>query len=230
MIRQGPYVVDRDQTGLSPGDAETVDRFHHLYYHRWIDQASDTVNLSWFGYQLVKCPLDMWMYQELLVRTRPDFVVEAGTYFGGSALYLASILDHLGHGQVITIDITPQPNRPVHPRIDYVLGSSIDPAVVQSVLESVAGRRAMVILDSDHTEDHVHAEMIAYSPLVHVGDYMIVEDTNVNGHPAWPSFGPGPMEAVNRFLSERQDFEIDARCERFLMTMNPRGYLRRCAS
>jgi cephalosporin hydroxylase len=69
--------------------------------------------------------------------------------------------------------------------------------------------------------------MSAYSPLVHLGDYMIVEDTNVNGHPAWPDFGPGPMEAVNRFLSARRDFEIDERCERFMMTLNPRGYLRR---
>lgn len=229
MIRQGSYVIDRDQAGLSSGDAEAVDRFHQLYYQRWVDD-SDTINLSWFGYRLLKCPMDLWMYQELLVRTRPDFVVEAGTYLGGSALYLATIFDQIGHGRIITIDITPQPDRPVHPRIDYVLGSSIDPAVVQRVVESIAGQRAMVILDSDHTEDHVHAEMTAYSPLVHVGDYMIVEDTNVNGHPAWPSFGPGPMEAVNRFLSQRQDFEVDSRCERFLMTLNPSGYLRRRAS
>ena len=228
MIEKGPYVVNRDQASLSPGDSEAVARFHQLYYKRWVDE-SDTINLSWFGYRLLKCPMDMWMYQELLVRTRPDFVVETGTFQGGSALFLATILDQIGHGHILTIDTTPQPDRPIHPRIEYVLGSSIDPTVVQRVRESIAGRHAMVILDSDHTEDHVHAEMTAYSPLVHVGGYMIVEDTNVNGHPAWPSFGPGPMEAVNRFLSERHDFEIDSRCERFLMTLNPRGYLRRCA-
>jgi cephalosporin hydroxylase len=214
---------------LSAGDTDIVDRFHQLYYQRWIDQ-SDTINLSWFGYHLVKCPMDLWMYQELLVRTRPAFVVETGTFLGGSALYLATILDQIGHGQILTIDITPSPDRPVHPRIEYVLGSSIEPAVVQRVNESVGERRTMVILDSDHAEDHVHAEMTAYSPLVHVGDYLIVEDTNVNGHPAWPSFGRGPMEAVQRFLSERQDFEVDSRCERFLMTLNPRGYLRRRTS
>jgi cephalosporin hydroxylase len=219
-------VVDRDQAGLSPADAEAVDRFHHLYYQRWVEQA-DTLNLSWFGYRLLECPMDLWIYQELLVRTRPDFVVEAGTLSGGSALYLATILDQMGHGQVITIDTLAQPDRPVHPRIEYVLGSSVDPSLAGRVQETVAGRRTMVILDSDHTEAHVHAEMTAYSPLVHLGDYMIVEDTNVNGHPAWPGFGPGPMEAVNRFLSERQDFAVDARCERFLMTLNPRGYLRR---
>ena len=226
MIRQGSYVVDRDQTELTPSDVDAVDRFHYLYYQRWVDN-SDTINLSWLGYRLLKCPMDLWMYQELLVRTRPDVVVEAGTFEGGSALYLATILDQLGHGQVITIDTTPQPDRPIHPRIEYVLGSSIDPEIVRHVRQSVAGGRTMVILDSDHTEDHVHAEMTAYSPLVHVGDYLIVEDTNVNGHPAWPGFGPGPMEAVNRFLAERQDFEVDSRCERLLMTLNPRGYLRR---
>jgi cephalosporin hydroxylase len=226
MIRPGSYVVDRDQPALTSADAEAVDRFHHLYYRRWIEQ-SDTINLSWLGYQLLKCPLDLWMYQELLFRTRPDVVVETGTFQGGSALYLACILDQLGNGEVITIDTTAEPNRPLHPRIQYVLGSSIDPGVVSKTRALVAGRRTMVILDSDHTEAHVHAEMNAYSPLVHVDDYMIVEDTNVNGHPAWPEFGPGPMEAVNRFLSARQDFEIDERCERFMMTLNPRGYLRR---
>ncbi|HEY7291231.1 MAG TPA: CmcI family methyltransferase [Vicinamibacterales bacterium] len=226
MIPAGPYVVDRDQPALTRSDTEIVDRFHYLYYQRWVDQA-DTINLSWFGYRLLKCPLDLWMYQELLVRTRPDVVVETGTFQGGSALYLACIFDQIGNGDVITIDTVIQPNRPVHPRIQYILGSSIDPDVVSKVRAMVAGRRAMVILDSDHTEAHVHAEMSAYSPLVHLGDYMIVEDTNVNGHPAWPDFGPGPMEAVNRFLSARRDFEIDERCERFMMTLNPRGYLRR---
>jgi cephalosporin hydroxylase len=222
----GTYIVDGPQPSLAPADAEVVDRFHSIYYRRWIEKA-DTINLSWFGYRLLKCPMDLWMYQELLFRSRPDFVVETGTFAGGSALYLANIFDQIGHGRVITIDITPQPDRPAHPRIQYMLGSSIDPAIVSKVATAIDGRRTMVILDSDHTEAHVYAEMSAYSRFVREGDYMIVEDTNVNGHPAWPEFGPGPMEAVERFLSERQDFEIDASCERFLMTLNPHGYLRR---
>jgi cephalosporin hydroxylase len=193
---------------------------------RWLESA-DTINLSWFGYRLLKCPLDLWMYQELLVRTRPDFVVETGTFQGGSALYLAMILDQLGHGRVITLDIAAPADWPAHSRIDYVTGSSTDDAIVRRVRDQVGGRRAMVVLDSDHTADHVHAELVAYSPLVQRGDYLIVEDTNVNGHPAYPSFGPGPMEAVNRFLAYHDDFCIDERCERFLMTLCPRGYLRR---
>jgi cephalosporin hydroxylase len=94
-------------------------------------------------------------------------------------------------------------------------------------MRRVAGRRAFVILDSDHRVDHVHAELLAYAPLVQVGDYLVVEDTNVNGHPTYPAYGPGPMEALERFLRETDEFEVDTVAERFMMTLNPRGYLRR---
>jgi cephalosporin hydroxylase len=223
----GTYFLERDQPPLSPEEAEVVRRFHELYYGRWLGLVGDTINLSWFGHQLLKCPLDLWIYQELLVRTRPDFVVETGTYRGGSALYFAMLFDQLGHGQVITVDLEAQPNCPEHPRIKYVRGSSTDPAIVSEIRQSVGGGRVMVILDSDHHADHVYGELLAYNPLVQVDDYLIVEDTNINGHPAYPNFGPGPMEAIDKFLSENDEFVIDQRCERFLMTLYPRGYLRR---
>jgi cephalosporin hydroxylase len=85
----------------------------------------------------------------------------------------------------------------------------------------------MVILDSDHRAGHVYDELIAYSPLVQLGDYLIVEDTNLNGHPVYADFGPGPTEAVDKFLAEHDSFCVDTGCERFLMTLNPGGYLRR---
>jgi cephalosporin hydroxylase len=223
----GAYFVDRDQPPLSAEEEEVVCRFHELYYRRWRVDGADTINLSWFGYETRKCPLDLWLYQELLVRTRPDFVVETGTLYGGSALYFAMHLDHIGHGRVITVDIAGTPNRPEHPRITYITGSSVDAAIIGQVRDAVGTHRAMVVLDSDHRADHVYAEMIAYSPLVQTGDYLIVEDTNVNGHPAYPDFGPGPMEAVDKFLAENDEFVIDRRCERFLMTLHPSGYLRR---
>ena len=222
----GPFFPSRDQPKLSFRDARVVRRFHQLYYNRWLAHG-DTINLSWFGYHLLKCPLDLWMYQELIVRNRPDYVVETGTWAGGSALYLAMLFDHLDRGQVITIDIEPRPERPAHPRITYVTGSSVDQQVAASVREAVGDRRAMVILDSDHRADHVYEELMAYSSLVKPGDYLIVEDTNVNKHPVAPHFGPGPMEAVEKFLSQTDEFVIDERCERFLMTLQPRGYLRR---
>jgi cephalosporin hydroxylase len=223
----GNYFPDRDQPPLSSEEAEVVRQFHELYYRHWLARGADTKNLSWFGHQLIKCPLDLWIYQELLVRTRPDVVVETGTWYGGSALCMAMILDQIGHGRIITIDIDGKPGRPQHPRLTYVTGSSVDKTVIAQIREAVGAERAMVILDSDHHAAHVYDEIIAYSPLVQVGDYLIVEDTNVNGHPVWPEFGPGPMEAVEKFLSQNDEFAIDERCERFLMTLNPRGYLRR---
>ncbi|MFS8084233.1 MAG: CmcI family methyltransferase, partial [Acidobacteriota bacterium] len=220
----GNYFVDRDQPALSSEDAEVIRKFHDLYYRPWLAGSADTINLSWYGHRVLKCPLDLWIYQELLVRTRPDVVIETGTKFGGSALYFAMILDQLGHGRVVTIDIEVEPARPEHYRITYVPGSSIDAGVIGQVREMVGTQRAMVVLDSDHRAAHVYEEMVAYSPLVQTGDYLIVEDTNVNGHPVYPEFGPGPMEAVERFLAENNDFAIDQRCERFLLTMHPRGY------
>lgn len=222
----GSHVVEREQPPLAPAEVEIVRGFHELFYRRW-QSGADTINLSWFGNQTLKCPLDLWMYQELLVRTRPDVVIEAGTWQGGSALYLAMILDAIGKGRVVTIDIEPRPNRPQHPRLEYLGGSSTDPEIIARVHDMVGGSRAMVILDSDHRAAHVYGEIVAYAPLVAVGDYLVVEDTNVNGHPAFPDFGPGPMEAVDRFLAENDEFAVDTRCERFLMTLNPRGYLRR---
>jgi cephalosporin hydroxylase len=136
------------------------------------------------------------------------------------------VLEQIGHGRVITIDTKRWGEPPQHPRITYVLGSSTDPAIAAEVKQAATGR-VMVILDSDHHVDHVYEELRVYSPLVQPGDYVIVEDTNVNGHPARPDFGPGPMEAVERFLSETDEFSIDERCERFMLTLNPKGYLRR---
>ena len=226
-VRLGDHFVDREQPPLSTEEDEVVRRFHSLYYRSWLAGGADTINLSWFGYEVLKCPLDLWLYQELLVRTCPGIVVETGTWSGGTALYLAMILDHIGHGRVMTIDVEAKPGRPEHPRIKYLAGSSTDEAIIAEVRRSVGDDHAMVILDSDHSAAHVYNEIVAYSPLVQPGDYLIVEDTNVNGHPVWPDFGPGPMEAVDKFLSENDEFVIDGRCERFLMTLNPRGYLRR---
>ena len=221
----GGYFVTRSQPPLSEEERDTVRRFNELYYGLGL-RGADTVALSWFGCELLKSPTGLWIYQELLARTRPDFVVETGTYLGGSALFLAMMCDLLGHGQVITIDIDDTPARPQHPRISYVHGSSTDPAIVEAVKSRARGR-VMVILDSDHHEAHVSGELLAYSDIVRPGDYLIVEDTNINGHPVLPEFGPGPMEAVQRFLARNSDFEVDATCERFLLTLHPRGYLRR---
>jgi cephalosporin hydroxylase len=201
-----------------------IDDFHRLYYH----SASDTwQNTRWMGADVLKLPLDLWLYQEYLFDRRPDVVIECGTYMGGSALYMAHVMDLIGHGEVVTIDLVERPGRPEHPRIRYVGGSSTDPAIVADVAARVDGRTAMFILDSDHSEAHVYAELQAYSPLVGVGELIIVEDTNVHGRPVYPEHPAGPGEARDRFLAERDDFVVLPESEKFLVSFNPGGVLTR---
>ncbi len=214
--------------GFGPGEeeaSEIVKRFHRLYYRRGPETWKST---TWFGARALKCPLDLWMYQEILQRMRPDVIVETGTAEGGSAAFLAFICDLLGHGRVLTIDVEPLEGRPEHERITYLEGSSVDPEILASVRESIASDdRVMVILDSDHSHDHVLAELRAYAPMVSEGGYLIVEDTNLNGHPILPGIGPRAMEAVQEFVAEDERVEIDRDCEKFFLTFNPGGYLRR---
>lgn len=211
---------------LKPGltQSQTIRQFHRMYYdsHVWR-------NTFWFGVETQKCPLDLWIYQEILHAQRPDVVVETGTWSGGSAFYLASIFDLIGRGRVVTVDIEVRPERPQHPRIKYVEGhSSTANEALAEVQSAIQGSdRVMVILDSDHSEKHVLDELRAYWNMVTPGEYLIVEDTNINGHPVLPDFGPGAMEALDVFLRENDSFEIDDTKEKFFMTFNPRGYLKR---
>src|SRR3712207_4401031 len=169
----------------------------------------------------------MWIYQEILFETKPGFVIETGTAHGGSALFLAHMCDLLGKGRIVTIDIEEKPDRPSHDRITYLKGSSTSEEILFKVRKLVGDTDALVVLDSDHSKDHVLAELRAYSRFVKEGGYLIVEDTNVNGHPVLQNFGPGPMEAVEEFVEENRGFFVDEGKEKFLMTFNPRGYLKK---
>ena len=162
-----------------------------------------------------------------MAETRPDVVVETGTYRGGSAHFLASVCDLLGSGEVVSIDIEPlREDYPEHPRITYLAGrSSTDPDVLAEVRERVEGRRTLIVLDSDHSQAHVDAELEAYAPLVPVGCYLIVEDSNIGQ--IRPDLMPGPLQSIETFLASRSDFVIDREREKFLLTFNPSGYLKR---
>jgi cephalosporin hydroxylase len=182
---------------------------------------------SWLGIPVLKCPLDLWVCQELVSELRPGLIIETGTYRGGSALFLAQLCDLLGKGRVVTIDRVPAPV-PEHERITYMTGSSVAPDTLERVRAEVDGSEpVMVVLDSHHARDHVLQELTLYGDLVTVGSYLIVEDTNINGHPVLPQFGPGPTEAIQEFLSVDDRFEIDPYRERHLLTMHPGGFLRR---
>lgn len=230
LARSKEAVVERSRPWVA-------DAFLRTYYDLGdaVEWGATWKGTYWMGVPIRKCPTDLWLYQELVAELRPDVVIECGTAFGGSALYLAHLCDVLGNGSVVTVDIDDwdievpgYSGRPVHPRITYVKGSSVDPAVVERVRARLpADATVMVILDSDHRRDHVLAELRAYAPMVTNGSLLVVEDTMLNGHPVHRSFGPGPMEAVDAFLAEDDAFAVEPLHEKFLVSFNPRGYLRR---
>ena len=213
---------------MTPEEKSIVDAFHLLYYDGPRGAGRVHHRTSWMGTPCLKCPMDLWAYQEILAEVRPDFVVETGTHLGGSALFFAHMLDLLGRGEVVTVDILERPDRPRHPRIRYVTGSSGDESLVGVLFaDRPPAETRLVILDSDHSQAHVAKELALFAPHVSVGSYLIVEDTNVNGRPVLPDYGPGPSEAVAEFLATNRNFEADVSREKFLMTFNPGGYLKR---
>ena len=210
--------------------ADLVREFNALYYRGLPGKERQFTTLSWMGVPILKCPEDLFMYQEIIAETAPDVIVECGVFRGGSTLYLAQLCELLNRGRVLAVDVTLERVHSVvgeHPRVELLEGSSVDEAIVEAIREKTAGQRVMVILDSDHRAAHVSRELRAYGPMVTPGCYMIVEDTNINGHPVPWRGGPGPFEAVAEFLSETSGWTADARRERLLVTFNPNGYLLR---
>jgi len=217
------YILNRAY--ISPkSKKELVDKFHQLYYEM---HHKTWANTYWLGVPLEKCPLDCWIYQEIIFKTKPDVIIECGTFKGGSALFLASILDLIGNGKVITIDINKEEFKE-HPRITYLTGSSISEDIISQVKSLIKeGDKVMVILDSDHSKKHVLEELRVYNDLVSLGNYLIVEDSNINGNPVQKDSGEGPMEAINEFMKENNQFIIDKTKEKFYLTFNPNGYLKK---
>ena len=213
---------------IDPGTEQgIIDQFHKLYYE--LHHFGETWhNTYWLGVPTKKCPLDLWVYQEMIHELRPDVIIETGTADGGSALFMASLCDIVDHGRIITIDLKESARRPIHQRIKYMLGSSTADEVVKTLRREIAQTdRRMVVLDSDHRKEHVLRELEIYSELVTPGSYLIVEDTNLNGHPVHQDHGPGPMEAMEEFLQNNPNFVVDKTREKFRLTFNPRGYLRK---
>lgn len=206
---------------------QITDNFHLLYFS--LAAAGKTWNnTKWQGVSVLKLPFDLWVYQEIVFEQKPDLIVETGTAAGGSVLFLAQLLDLNNNGEIITIDIEHRDGRPKHPRFQYLTGSSVALDIFTIVLNKAkAARSVLVILDSDHTKNHVLKELELYSPIVTSGSYLIVEDTNVNGHPVFPEHGEGPMEAVQEFLKTDNQFIRDPEREKFLISFNPSGYLKK---
>jgi cephalosporin hydroxylase/GT2 family glycosyltransferase len=184
---------------------------------------------TWLGHPVNRYPGDLHVYQELLATLRPRLVVLAGDDrgLGGRALYVASICDQLGHGRVVAVGRGDSSGRPSHPRITQVMGAPEDPEVAQRVAALAPERPdALVILGLGAIE-RVIAAFDGYAPLVPVGGYVVVENTVVNGRPARAGFAPGPYEAVEAILGRSGDFVPDPAGERYTVTFNRYGYLRR---
>ena len=203
----------------SPVNPDKIATFREWYY---ANQESTFLNTYWLSVPVDKCPLDTWIYQELIYETQPDLLIETGTYKGGSAYFFASMFDLLKRGRVVTIDINDAPGRPRHERITYILGSSTSDAAFQAAKNSIRpGERVMVALDSDHHMAHVLNELKLYSNLVTAGNYLVVEDTVKD-----PNY-PGAKEAVAEFLKTNSNFVPDRSREKFGFTVCPGGWLKR---
>ncbi len=201
-----------------------IKNFTKTYYYQG---RKSWQNTTWLGTQLLKAPTDLWVYQEMIYKFQPDYIIECGTFQGGSAFYFASIFDLIGKGEVITVDINPCDVE--HKRITKIVDKkgSAHPEIIQRVKDLVKDGKCLVILDSTHRKQHVLDEMDAYADLVPKDWYMVVEDTCLGGNPVLPSWGDGPMDAVHEFIKKRDDFIIDKSMEKFFLTLHPNGFLKR---
>jgi cephalosporin hydroxylase len=182
---------------------------------------------TFLGVKAVKNPLDAWIYQEIIYETRPDAIVEIGTYAGGGTLYLAHLCDAVAHGAVISVDVDHSnvaSSVRGHERIALIQGDAC--AAFRRVRDLVGfGDSVLVIDDSSHTYANTLNVLRTYSDLVQLGGYFIVEDTN--GHLGIASGPrPGPYEAVDAFIAESGRFQVDRTREAFFITSNPKGFLR----
>lgn len=231
MIAIEATPVNLDETraairAIQARERETLDAFHRLFY-----AAPSWSMTMWMGVPTLKSPCDLFALQDILFGLKPALIIETGTAYGGSALFMAHVCDLSGVGHIVSIDLEPHTQLPQHSRITYRRGSSVDPEIVAYVRARAArcDGPVVVVLDSDHHEAHVRAELAAYADLVTPNAFLIVEDTNVNGRPVMPDFGPGPGEAVDAFLAAHPEFSADALPERYLASMHPGGWLRRTA-
>jgi cephalosporin hydroxylase len=192
--------------------------------------TDDFGGVHWLGTRMWQNPLDAWVIQETIAEVRPSLLIECGTNRGGAALFYAHLFDLLDHGRVVTIDVE-RLHTLNHPRVRFIEGSSVAESTIQSVRDEVATDEGpiMVILDSDHTEAHVAHELELYAPLVTIGSYVQVQDGAIDTLPeVYRGCPPGPYFAVQKFLKRHPEFVVDrAKCEKFLITKHPHGWLRR---
>ena len=203
--------------------------FHYI----WWQSTNTWPKNTYLGYEILQCPLDMQLYQEIIFREKPDFILQTGVCGGGSIVYFSSILDMMNapkSTKVIGIDLvlSDQAKTIKNDRVLLFEGSSTDQEIFKTVTKLVEGKKGLIILDSDHSKDHVSKELSMYNELVGLGCRLVVEDTNLNGNPVYPAFGPGPFEAVCDFLSVNNNFISDDKLwKRNLFSFHQYGWLKK---
>jgi cephalosporin hydroxylase len=221
------------------------DKNFKLLTKEWFNKSCNykySYNFSWLGRPIIQFPQDIIAIQEIIWQATPDLIIETGIAHGGSLIFSASVLELIGrNGQVLGIDIDiREHNRieiekhPMFKRITMIQGSSIDEKIVQQVYDFAKGKkRVLIILDSNHTHEHVLRELQLYSPLVTKDSYLVVFDTVIEDMPEdffpdrpWGK-GNNPKTAVWEFLKTNNRFEIDKEIEnKLLITVAPDGYLK----
>jgi cephalosporin hydroxylase len=241
--------------------AFSVDSVFHQSSRAWVEESMRkkyVYDFDWLGRPIIQYPQDIVAMQELIFSVRPDLIIETGIAHGGSLVLSASMLALLDMMEAIEAGATLDPARshrkalgididirahnrasieahPMASRIQMIEGSSISPDVISQVRDIAAGyERVLVSLDSNHTHEHVLAELEAYAPLTSVDSYCVVFDTFVEDMPVdlFPDrpWGPGdnPKTAVWEYLQRHPEFEVDKSIQdKLLITVAPDGYLKR---
>ncbi|WP_293678548.1 CmcI family methyltransferase [uncultured Phenylobacterium sp.] len=181
-----------------------------LDYLKWYHETNIWKQVSYRGVRTLKLPSDMWSYQEILFAHGIEWVIETGSRHGGSALFFADLLRNArSPGRVFSIDYAPEldPRAAADLDISFIKGDSADPAIVGRVMGEIPRQRSplFLILDSDHAAAHVRRELDIWVPELRTGDYLVVEDTIVNGNPVRPSHGPGPLEAIRAYRADHPE-------------------------
>jgi len=199
-----------------------------------------TYEIDWLGVPIIQTPEDMILIQELIFKIQPDVIIETGVAHGGSLIYYASLLELLGKGKVIGIDIEiREHNRKVieaHPmfkRIELIENNSTSEETIEKIRKIVPkNSKVIVCLDSNHTKNHVLKELRLYHKFINCENYIVVFDTITSklaelGICDKLHLDNGPKEAIEEFLKEHNDFEIDKSYNKLYVSCSQNGYLRR---
>ena len=235
------YLENRKNKSFSLGlDKKIFQQSKDLIYN--LDQYDYSYLWTWMGIPIIQLPADIMTTQEVIWKTKPDIIIETGVARGGSVLFMASILEMMGNGQVIGVDIDIRKHNresieshPMSKRVTLIEGGSVDESILKQVRANIPdGARVMVVLDSDHSRDHVLEECRAYGPMVTKDCYMVVADTLVghldekeapqNRSQVWFK-GNDPLTALQDYMLESDRFEIDLEINgKLVLSSSPGGY------